>query len=148
MILGVGGFFKKIGSGFKAVGKGAWVGVKFAGTHSEFLEFIPLPGVAPIVKRILKSTMAVAEARGGKNKAKLAVLLALSQLRDLDLDTKVPIRKLHQIVEILLDPEITSDGYDFPDLEERAEAVKANGFEPDAEAALKMIEEMIEKGEV
>jgi hypothetical protein len=147
MILGIGGFFKKLGGGVKAVGKGAWAGVKFAGRNPALLDFIPIPGVAPLVKRILKGTMAVAEARGGKNKAKLAVLLAMAQLRDIDIE-RIPMRKLHQIVEILLDPEIVDGEYAFPDLTERAEAVKARGWDPDEEAALRMIEEMIEKGEV
>lgn len=142
MILSVGGFFK-------AVGKGIWSGVKFAGKNTAIIDFIPIPGVAPLVKNALKGAMAVAEARGGKNKAKLAVLLALSQLRDMEVDIKkIPMRKLHQIVEILLDPEITEGGYAFPDLEERAEEVKARGWDPDEEAALRMIEDLIEKGDV
>ena len=143
------GFFKKIGSGLKAVGKGAWVGVKVAGKHADYLDFLPLPGIAPVVKRVLKGTMAVAEARGGKNKAKLAVLLAMTQLRDLEIDIrKIPMRKLHQIVELLLDPEIVDGEYAFPDLEERSEAIKERGFDPGVESVIRMVEEMIEKGEV
>lgn len=128
------GFWSKLKPKKSWLGK-IWTGTKIAAQVSEFIPIVGLPATAV---KILKGTIAVAEARGGKNKATSAVVLALPLLRELGLD-KIPTHKLHLGVELLLDPDITHGEFDYSDFIKRVEAKRKEGFTKEEEEILKAL---------
>jgi hypothetical protein len=118
--------------------KHVWTGAKIANTVTKFIPIIGLPSQ---VIDILRGTIAVVEARGGKAKAKKAILLALPLLKDLGLD-KIPVKKLHLGVELLLDPDVAGD-FDYADFMERVEAKRKAGFTDEEIEILRALDRML-----
>jgi hypothetical protein len=137
--MGVGSFFKNLP---KNIAKYGWKGVKIASQHADLL---PVVGAPVIVAKVLKGTMAIAEARGGKNKAISAVLLAVPLLQELGLD-KIPKQKLHLIVELLRDPDFNEGEFDYPDLEAKAKEMRDKGWSKEQEELLQAIENAMKEG--
>ena len=118
--------------------KHLWTGAKIANTVTKFIPIIGLPSQ---VIDILRGTIAVVEARGGKAKAKKAILLALPLLKDAGLS--IPVKKLHLGVELLLDPDVVG-AFDYGDFMERVEAKRKSGFTEEEIEILRALDRMLE----
>lgn len=108
------GFLKKIG-------KGVLKGLKFGAANAEILGIV---GVPPIAIKALKGAMGVAEAKGGRDKAELAILLGMKMLQSEGLE--IPVHKARLIVELLRDPDVVEGLWAF-NLEEAAEKARTRG---------------------
>lgn len=126
--MGLGGFFKTIGKGFAAAGKGVGkAGVFIAKNADEALPLLQLVGVPIPGLQIIKAAMVVAEAKGGKNKVETAIEEILPALRAEGIN--IPVKKIRLAMELLLDQD--TDGMTGEDevwtfdVEAEAEELKA-----------------------
>lgn len=108
------GFLKKLG-------RGALKGLKFGAANAEILGIV---GVPPVAIKLLKGAMGVAEAKSGRDKAELAVLLGMRMLQSEGFD--VPVHKLRLAIELLRDPDVVEGLWKF-NLEEAAEKARVRG---------------------
>jgi hypothetical protein len=108
------GFLKKIPGGILK-------GLKFGAANAEILGIF---GVPPVAITALKGAMGVAEAKGGRDKAELAVLLGMKMLQSEGVD--IPVHKARLIIELLRDPDVVEGLWAF-NLEEAAEKARVRG---------------------
>lgn len=96
-------------------------GLKFGAANAEILGVV---GIPPIAITALKGAMGVAEAKSGRDKAELAVMLGMRILQSEGVE--IPVHKARLIIELLRDPDIVEGLWDF-NLEEAAEKARALG---------------------
>lgn len=113
--------------GLKGAGKGIWTGAKYGAKYgaqygplaASILAGLGTGGAAPLlVIQALKGGMAIAEAKGGRNKASIAIAIAIQTLKDVGVEVPA-IEYLKMAMEALHDPNMNEGDFAF-DLEAAA----------------------------